>query len=195
MQKTGGMIVHSLPFTQKGYKKYPVLRGKQGENQTYKADEWQQFVLKEIVNPDPSIATCTLQGRVYMFGHNLQGFNTVIHLDRDSWNSESMKQRTARAWRQGQTEVVQETTIDMTYAPDRGGVPRSEADKTLDEVRAAFQEMDAGIFDRIIKDAQAIALGKEWSDVEKKDATMWRLDEQVAELMASPFMGRAGNPS
>jgi hypothetical protein len=164
-------------------------------NTKYVADEWQQFVLKEIVNPDPSIATCTLLGKVYMYGHNLQGFNTVIHLDRDNWNSESMKQRTARAWRQGQTEVVQETTIDLTYQPDHGGVERPEWDKTLDEVRAAFQEMDAGIFDRIIKDAQTIALGAEWEGVEKKDASLWRLDEQVAELLTSPYLGRAKVPN
>lgn len=170
------------------------MKGRQGVNQVYEAAEWQQFVLKEIVNPDPTIVTCTLFGKVYMYGHNLQGFNTVIHLDRNNWNSESMKQRVARAWRQGQTEVVQETTLDHIYQPDHGGVERSEFDKTLDEIRASFQNMDAAIFDRIIKDAQTIALGAEWAGVEKKDASLWRLDEQVAELMASPFMGRARPP-
>lgn len=195
LRQTNGLTRHPLPFEKKSYKKYPELRGKQGPNTTYVADEWQQFVLKEIINPDPSIATCTLLGKVYMYGHNLQGFNTVIHLDRDNWNSESMKQRTARAWRQGQTQVVQETTIDMTYQPDHQGVERSEWDKTLDEIRAAFQDMDAAVFDRIIKDAQTIALGAEWEGVEKKDASLWRLDEQVAELMASPFLGRAKVPN
>lgn len=194
LAKTNGLTVLPLPFMSRSYKKYPDLRGKQGVNQVYEAAEWQQFVLKEIVNPDPTIVTCTLLGKSYMYGHNLQGFNTVIHLDRNNWNSESMKQRTARAWRQGQTQVVQETTLDMTYAPDIGGVERPEFDKTLDEIRAAFQGMDAAIFDRIIKDAQTIALGAEWDAVEKKNASMWRLDEQVAELMASPFMGRANPP-
>lgn len=194
LSETGGLTLHALPFVQKSYKKYPALQSKQGSNTKYTTDEWQQFVLKEIVNPDPTIVTCTMLGKVYMYGHNLQGFNTVIHLDRNTWNSESMKQRTARAWRQGQTEVVQETTIDLTYSPDHGGVERSEFDQTLDEIRAAFQDMDAAIFDRIIKDAQTIALGVEWEGVTKKDASKWRLDRQVAELMASPFMGRAKAP-
>lgn len=194
MDKTQGLTVHALPFGPRSHKKYPALRGKQGVNQVYKADEWQQFVLKEMVNPNPSIVTATLQGKVYMYGHNLQGFNTVIHLDRNAWNSESMKQRTARAWRQGQSEVVHETTIDLTYAPDHGGVPRTEWDQTLDNIRAAFQDMDASIFDSIIKDAQTIALGAEWEGVAKKDASLWRLDKQVAELMASPHMSRARTP-
>jgi len=194
LSETGGLTMHALPFVQKSYKRHPTMKGRQGVNQVYEAAEWQQFVLKEIVNPDPTIVTCTLFGKVYMYGHNLQGFNTVIHLDRNNWNSESMKQRVARAWRQGQTEVVQETTLDHIYQPDHGGVERSEFDKTLDEIRASFQNMDAAIFDRIIKDAQTIALGAEWAGVEKKDASLWRLDEQVAELMASPFMGRARPP-
>lgn len=194
LAETQGMVRQPLPFMKKSYKKYPNLRGKQGPNTTYVADEWQQFVLKELVNPDDTIVSCTMLGKVYMFGHNLQSFNTVIHLDRNGWNSESMKQRTARAWRQGQTQVVQEITLDMTYTPDIGGVERPEWDETLDQIRAAFQDMDADLFDRIIKDAQTIALGAEWESIPKKDASLWRLDNQVAELMASPYLSRASAP-
>ena len=190
LAETGGVSELQLPFHKKAYKQHPALPGKQGVHQKYLADDWQQFVLKEIVNPDSSIKTCALLGKTYMYGHNLQGFNTVIHLDRDSWNSESMKQRTARAWRQGQKDSVDEVTLDFTYAADEGGVARSENDVTLDQIRKSFQEMDAAIFDRIVKDAQGIELGAEWEGVTKRDASLWRLDEKVAELMLSPMMGR-----
>jgi hypothetical protein len=190
LSETGGVSELRLPFSKRSYKLHPALPGKQGAHQTYRADDWQQFVLKEIVNPDSSIKTATLLGKTYMYGHNLQAFNTVIHLDRDSWNSESMKQRTARAWRQGQDQVVDEVTLDHTYRADEGGVPRSENDVTLDQIRRSFQEMDGAIFDRIIKDAQRIALGAEWEGVTKRDASLWKLDDKVTEMMMSPMMGR-----
>ena len=190
LAETGGVSELRLPFRKKSYKRHPGIPGKAGVHQTYLADDWQQFVLKEIVNPDPTIATATLLGKTYMYGHNLQSFNTVIHLDRNSWNSESMKQRTARAWRQGQEQVVDEVTLDFTYKGDDDGVPRDPNDVTLDQIRKSFQEMDAAIFDRIIKDAQGIELGAEWEGVGKRDASLWRLDEKVAELMASPMMER-----
>jgi hypothetical protein len=188
--QTDGVSELRLPFKKKAYKLHPLIPGKQGVHQPYLADDWQQFVLKEIVNPDPSIKTATLLGKTYMYGHNLQGFNTVIHLDRDSWNSESMKQRTARAWRQGQDDVVDEITLDAAYRGDDEGVARDENDVTLDQIRKSFQEMDSAIFDRIIKDAQGIELGAEWENVDKRDASLWRLDDKVVEMMMSPMLGR-----
>ena len=190
MSETGGVSTLNLPFRKKSYKRHPAIPGKAGVHQTYLADDWQQFVLKEIVNPDSTIATTTLLGKTYMYGHNLQSFNTVIHLDRNSWNSESMKQRTARAWRAGQEQVVDEVNLDFAYRGDDEGVPRDENDVTLDQIRKSFQEMDAAIFDRIIKDAQGIELGAEWESVGKRDASLWRLDDKVVEMMMSPMLGR-----
>jgi len=188
------VTVHKLPFHKQALKLHPALPGKAGVHQAYMADDWQQFVLKEIVNPDPSVKTATLLGKTYMYGHNLQAFNTVIHLDRNSWNSESMKQRTARSWRQGQSQVVDEVTLDMSYAPDTEGVPRGEGDRTLDEIRAAFQSMDGAIFDDIIKAAQITELGAEWEGIDKRDASLWKLDEKVVEMLTSPYMGRINEP-
>lgn len=194
LEETGGVTRHPLPFRKRSHKMHPALPGKQGEHTRYVADDWQQFVLKEIVNPNPAVKTCTLLGKTYMYGHNLQAFNTVLHLDRNSWNSESMKQRTARAWRQGQNEVVDEVTFDMAYTPDIGGVERSENDRTLDEIRASFQSMDAAIFDDIIKAAQGIELGAEWESVSQRDSSLWRLDRKVLEMLTSPYLGRIPDP-
>ena len=190
LAKTGGVTEIKLPFHKKAYKKHPSIPARQGAHESYLANDWQQFVLKEIVTPNTSIRSCALLGKTYMHGHNLQAFNTVIHLDRNSWNSESMKQRTARSWRQGQDEEVDVVTLDFTYRSDDGGVERSEDDVTLDQIRKAFQEMGESIFDSIIKDAQDIELGAEWEGVAKRDASLWRLDKKVAELMLSPMLGR-----
>lgn len=194
LSATGQRVTHPMPFVARAYRRFPMLPAAPKDNTHYKADNWQQFVLKEIVSPNPTVKTCTLLGKVYMYGHNLQAFNTVIHLDRNNWNSESMKQRTARAWRQGQDQVVEEITLDTTYSASDGGLPRAEHDKSLDQIREAFQRMDADIFDSIIKAAQGIELGAEWDAVAKKDATLWRLDRRVLELLASPFVSQSQPP-
>lgn len=194
LARTQGITRHPLPFHQKIYAKHPELPFRKGANTKYAADDWQQFVLKEIVSGDPSIKTVTLLGNNYMFGHNLQAFNTVIHLDRNDWKSESMKQRTARAWRQGQTEVVDEVTIDMAYSADQEGEERSEYDLTLDQIRAVFQDMDSDIFDAIIKEAQGTQLGSEWEDISQRDASFWRLDQKVIEMLSSPYMQNIHSP-
>lgn len=191
----GGVTTHTLPFGKRAKRRYPELPAHPKDNTHYKADTWQQFVLKELVNPDPTVVSCTLLGQTYMYGHNLQAFSKVIHLDRNNWNSESMKQRTARAWRQGQEGAVTEFTLDTTFSPSTDeGIPRDEDDVTLDQIRASFQDMDAAIFDGIIRDAQDIELGEEWGSVDKKDASLWRLDEKVVEMMSSPMIGRALPP-
>lgn len=194
LEETGGVTRHTLPFTKRALKLHPALPGKQGVHDVYLADDWQQFVLKEIVNPNPTIKTATLLGSTYMYGHNLQAFNTVIHLDRNKWKSESMKQRTARAWRAGQEQVVDEVTFDMAYTPDVEGQARDTVDRTLDQIRASFQKMDAAIFDDIIKEAQRISLGEEWTGVSKKDASLWRLDRKVMDMLASPYLERVKSP-
>ena len=194
LQETGGISRHELPFRELSYKKYPELPAGSG-NIHYRANQWQQFVVKEIIQPDRAIKTLSLHGPTYQYGFNLQAFDTVIHLDRDRWNSESMKQRTARAWRQGQDQPVDEFTLDTTYADSVDGTPRSDFDRTLDEVRHYFQQMDSEIFDRIIRDAQTMDLGKEWSSMEHKDASLVRLDRKVMDLVLSPYVSRSAELS
>ena len=102
-----------------------------------------------------------------------------------------MKQRTARAYRQGQEERVQEVTIDSTYAPNE----EAEAqDVTLDQIRELYQKMDAAIFDDIIKASQDLDLTAENKSVLKRDASNWRLDEAVLELQTSPYAKRSRPP-
>ena len=153
------------------------------------AHHWQQFVLKEIITPDRRIRTLALYGPTYQYGHNLQAFDTVIHLDRDGWNSESMKQRTARAWRQGQDQPVDEITIDAVYDPNTPEA-QTELDGTLDEIRRYFQEMDADVFNAIMREAQGLDLGGEWEGLARHESSKTRLNQDIMELMTSPYVGR-----
>ncbi len=188
LAETGGVTTHTLPFHKKTYRRHPLLPAGP-DNVHYKADNWQQFVLKEIITPDRRIRTLALYGPTYQYGHNLQAFDTVIHLDRDGWNSESMKQRTARAWRQGQDQPVDEITIDAVYDPNTPEA-QTELDGTLDEIRRYFQEMDADVFNAIMREAQGLDLGGEWEGLARHESSKTRLNQDIMELMTSPYVGR-----
>jgi len=190
MSQTGGWSIIPLPFKEKAYQPYPMLPAK-GPNTHYRADNWPQFVFNEVINPDRRVKTCTLYGPAYQYGQNLQAFDTVVHLDRDTWDAESMKQRTARAWRTGQKNPVDEVTVDATYRDDDDGVPRSEFDKTLDEIRKLIQEVDISIFEEIIHESQQIASGEEWSGMGHRGASNFHLDKKLLELAASPYVSRS----
>jgi hypothetical protein len=194
MQQTGGWSTLKFPLKKHAYRRYPMLPARDPDNTHYRADHWQQFVFKEIITPNTNIKSCVLYGPSYSHGQNLQAFDTVLHLDRDTWDSEAMKQRTARAWRQGQANPVDEVTIDATYGASQGGVPRDEFDKTLDEVRRLIQQVDGEIFSQIIRESQQLALGKEWLDVLQHSASRYHLDRKILELMTSPYVGKSEPP-
>ncbi len=195
-QARGRMVMHSLPFKEQQLRKYPELRAHETLNKSFKADQWQQFVLQEIISKDSSVKTAVLEGQSYSHGHNLQAFSTVIHLDRDTWNSEAMKQRTARAWRQGQENGVDEITIDSTYpaSRDEKGRARSDDVATLDDIRRVFQSMDGAIFDAIIKEAQGTELGAEWADTTRRRSSDFRLCQNTVALMLSPHVKNSQPP-
>jgi hypothetical protein len=176
-----------LPFRKKSYRRYLGLPAGP-DNVKFAVGEWQTFALTEI-SRNHGIKSLTLLGNSYKFGQNLQAFNTVIHLDRDTWNAEAMKQRTARAWRQGQDSTVTEITLDTVY--EEGN---NENDVTLDAIRKFFQGMSSDLFNAIIKGAQDIALGSEWKGMTKEQASMMKLDKRMLELAASPYSGRSVPP-
>lgn len=193
LQETGGLSRFELPFTEKSYRKFPELPTGKG-NVVFRASQWQKFVLDEIIQPDQSIRTLTLFGTSYALGQNLQAFDTVIHLDRDTWNAEMMKQRTARAWRQGQKNPVDEITLDATYRSVEGGTEKSDFDLTLDEIRGYFQQLDSSIFDQIIRDSMGVELGREWDEIKRTNASAMRIEREVLDLALSPYAARSEPP-
>ena len=156
-------------------------------------DEWKTHVLTKILGmgmtqTDFSVFTATLTGS-YAVGQNLQSFGTVIHLDRDDWSSETMKQRTARAWRAGNKQPVDEYTLDLVY-PD--AVADDAAEKTLDEIRKVIQDIDANLFDRVVLDSQIEKLGEEWLAIKKQRSALHVIDRRMMERALSPYASQIG---
>ncbi|NBO57277.1 MAG: hypothetical protein EBU84_22360, partial [Actinobacteria bacterium] len=129
----------------------------------YSPSEWTTYILGMLQKIE-SLMTLTCTGG-YAVGQNLQSFSAVVHLDRDSWSAESMKQRTARAWRSGQRQEVTEFTLDMVYG---NPIADAEDDRTLDQIRRYLQEMDSALFDRVIKDSKEYVLGETWTGLQKQ---------------------------
>jgi hypothetical protein len=176
---------HALPFKPKPYRLDMNAPSDPVKNRHHRKNQWQQFVLGELLGPNRDVTTCSMLGQVYQTGQNLQAFDTCVHLDRDSWNAEDMRQRTARLWRQGQEDPVVEITIDMVY-----DAPIDAKDATLDQIRAHHQTLEGGLFDDVIRAAQHKELAVEWNEMQMKGTNEVRMDRQVLDLIASPFVQR-----
>ena len=156
-------------------------------------DEWKTHVLTKILGlgtyaTSKSIMTAVLTGS-YAVGQNLQSFGTVIHLDRDDWNNETMKQRTARAWRSGNGQAVDEYTMDMVYPEP---VANAMAEQTLDEIRKVIQEIDDKMFDDIVVESQREKLGEEWLAIKQQRSDLYTIDRRMLERMLSPYASHLG---
>lgn len=156
------------------------------EDRVWAKGEWKGFVLDRVVTPNASFLTCLLTS-TYAVGQNLQAFDTVVHLDRDGWNNETMKQRTARAWRTGQTRSVDEYVLDAVYAE-----PAGDEDTTLDQIAGYLQGVEADLFDRVILESQSEALGKEWFSMRRLHSSFVELNRRVLELSLSPYATKIG---
>lgn len=146
------------------------------------AKDWQVFVMKRMIAGNRQIGSVTLTS-AYAVGHNLQEFDTVIHLDRDTWNSETMKQRTARLWRQGQDKPVTEMTLDTVYQSPTGSL-----DSTLDQIRRYVQELDADLFDSVVVESQTEALGAEFFGMKQMHSSFFKLNRRMMEMALSPYL-------
>ena len=105
---------------------------KMDDEELEKKTKWAQVVLKEVVLANLkyfATMTCT---KPYARGFNFQPFTSVVHLDRNGWSSEEMKQRTARAYRTGQTEVVDEIFLDVVFENNKDTDLKSVTQKIMD---------------------------------------------------------------
>jgi hypothetical protein len=147
--------------------------------------DWASHILQEVLGDDNSVKSMVLTS-TYTLGQNLQMFGSVVHLDRDTFSSEQMKQRTARAWRTGQDSEVDETTLDMAYDSGQAG------DTTLDELRKFIQNTQESLFDEIVSKSQATAIGKDWDQMAKVDASLVNTNRKMVEILLSPFPALMG---
>lgn len=146
--------------------------------------DWKVYVMQEIVAKNPMVGSVVLTGS-YAVGQNLQSFDTVVHLDRDTWNAETMKQRTARAWRQGQENPVTEVVLDSVYEN-----PLSDTDATLDQIRRYVQELDSDLFDRVVIESQTEALGSEFFGMKRTNASFYKVNRRMMEMAMSPYLAQ-----
>lgn len=151
------------------------------DGQSYAASSWRMAVVEHVIKPNPRIVSAVMTS-TYTTGFNLQEFDTIIHLDRDSWSAENMQQRSARAWRQGQEAPCREITLDTVFAS-----PTDDFDVTLDEVQALVQNMEEELFQKVIVDSQKAALGKEYFEMDQLLASEVDVDRKLAELYLSPY--------
>lgn len=125
---------------------------------------WAIDISKQYINNNSHIGA-TVCTDAYAFGFNFQTFTKVIHLDRGAgFNSEVIKQRTARAYRAGQDKEVEEIFIDTTM---------SEATDSPTAVSQNIQEGD--IENLSIDELQGLVAMKDqefFTDIIRKSLTM-----------------------
>ena len=144
------------------------------------AEEWATIVLQKILQKDPMVLTTILTSK-YATGQNLQSYGTIIHLDRDTWSNETMKQRDGRSWRSGQKQPVSSYTLDVVYEESKNN------EKTLDEIRSVIQNMDEKLFDEIVIESQQQRLGVEWAEIRKQRSALHHIDKKMMERALSPY--------
>ena len=96
---------------------------------------WAMAISKKYVKNNGTLSTAVCSDR-YARGFNFQTFDKVVHLDRgEGFDSELLKQRTARAYRGGQAKRVEEIFIDATFTQE------SETKGTIsDEAKIKYDE-------------------------------------------------------
>jgi len=167
---------HKLPFTKQPYV--------DADGRTYDANQWQKFVLDQVIGKNSDVTTATLFGPAYQEGQNLQWANVGVHLDRDTWSRQNMEQREGRLWRKGQDKAVAFYNLDWQYKkPDDG------LDRTLDEVRGLYDDVNGKLFHDVIVVPQSLELGGEWEGVRAQ--TDLRIDRDVVALALQADLGEA----
>lgn len=163
---------HTLPFKQQAYRKDPSKPADPATNRQHGPDEWQSFVLSEIIGANKEFATTTLLGPVYQQGQNMQWADTGFHLDRDTWNRENTKQREARLWRKGQEQSVDFHNLDWVFKK-----PVDDLDRTLDQIRGYHELIASDLFAEVIeRPSREVKLGENWSPVREREAFSWDFD-------------------
>jgi hypothetical protein len=142
--------------------------------------QWQKFIMDYVLAPNADIVAVVLTSS-YSKGHNIQWCSSVIHLDRDNWNNEEMKQRTARCWRQGQPEPVDVAILDSV-------LPYSERGKgsriSINEIQKWMQEMEDEMFDKVVR--QSMGEVDELGTVEFTETAKMLMDRKLLDFALFP---------
>lgn len=136
------------------------------EKDTEEDASWAIRVVQEYIAENDYIGTvvCT---DAYARGFNFQRFQKVVHLDRGKdFDSELLKQRTARAYRTGQKETVDEIFLDSTIGAE-GNLEGQDAESvTIQEIQKLLNESDQEFFQEIIQGGMKQSLTESLDAVE-----------------------------
>lgn len=143
------------------------------------ADQWAVGATKKIFKQNPNIKTLSCTDE-YAKGFNFQFISTVVHLDRGKgFDSELVKQRTARAYRTGQERSVEVIYLDSVIEKggDRSGAygasegaevfKKDFDDMTIDEIKDLVQGADQDFFMDIISQGMSQNLVEGYDSVQR----------------------------
>ena len=150
-------------FTQRGNYKYP-------DGSDVPPKQWQKYVLDYVLKTNPQIGGVILTS-AYSTGHNLQWISSVIHLDRDNWNNQEMKQRTARCHRQGQKEDVEVQIVDA--------VVENSDTPAINEVQKWMMEMEQELFDDVVRASMSYEFNEKLVEFGKASEIQLRNDKPM----------------
>jgi hypothetical protein len=168
----------------KGARKKKVFTWQEfGIGDTKKNEDWQVDALRILKN-DLSVLVLT---SAYTKGHNLQAFTRTIHLDRDSFNNENMKQRDGRNWRTpGFADIDKPAdyfeAID-SYIPDTVlGGDLGERDVAIDTIRKYMMNIEDALFNAVVRESFAYRSDDQLFDVDFETVTKKHIERKVDEL-------------
>ena len=165
------------------------------------SEQWAISATKMVFKDNPSIKSISCTDE-YAKGFNFQFISTVVHLDRgEGFDSELVKQRTARAYRTGQNKQVEEIYLDAVIV--RGGDRTSEygesdkasafgkdaMDMTIDEMKDLIQGTDQDFFMDIIKKGMETNLIADYDSIERTTGESVRINKNLVSMLIDPSLG------
>lgn len=162
----------------------------------FDADQWAINATKAVFNNNPNIKSISCTD-AYAKGFNFQFISTVVHLDRgEGFDSELVKQRTARAYRTGQEKQVEvlylDSMLDTTKPVEVEGegeeaVPyASYEDVSLDEIKNIVQKADQTFFKDIIEESSKISLVENYERVKRTSGKLVSMNRNLFSMILSP---------
>jgi hypothetical protein len=162
----------------------------------FETDQWAINATKSLFKSNPNIKTVSCTD-AYAKGFNFQFISTVVHLDRgEGFDSELVKQRTARAYRTGQDKQVEviylDSMIDATKPPevdDVDGESRSYAnaeDISIDELKNIVQSADQTFFQDVIDQAAQTNLVDNYEKVRRTTGKLMAMNKNLFAMVLKP---------
>ena len=156
---------------------------------------WAMRIVEEYIADNEYVGTvvCT---DAYARGFNFQRFQKVVHLDRgNGFDSELLKQRTARAYRTGQKSEVQEVFLDSSLGAD-GQLEGMDADMvSIQEIQKLLNEKDQAFFQEIIQGGMSQSLVESLDAIEDITGEELARQKKGDKGIASSYLERLLDPS